>query len=472
MKLYRNAIILVVIVGLLAGAYVFAKNIKSQDDTTTGNDIIRIFDLDTTKMVELTLENNEGTFVFVRETVKEKDSEGKEVERKVWKIKSPDDLKINESNVNSIAINFATLIADKVVEENAADMSKYGLDKPVVLTVKMDDGTVKTLEIGNETPTKGGYYAKEKGNSKVYVIGSYTGQKLKATKNDIRDKALFGITSEDIIRLTMTRGETMVFSAKKTGDYDWTMLEPIQGNVNSSAIVPMLDAISQANVQEFIEENPLDLGKYGLLKPAYSFEFETSTGKNKLLFGYEKEKGSSIYAKLEDVNEVFTVSLGAFNFIDKPLKEIIEVFAYIVNINDVNKITVEMDGYTVNCELQTDKEDSDKDKFFVNGKDVSGLKDDKDSQYFRKYYQALIGVTLSDVEIGAEPSGTPEITFTYYLKKDPGVMKVEFVPKNERYYYVLRNGQYTGILVDKKKFDEPEGVRDMYKKLMDAMNQQ
>lgn len=469
MKLYRNAIILVVVLGLLIGVYAVVKNKKASNTQADNVDTIKIFDLDTDKMAEITLENKDGTFVFVRETVKEKEND-KEVERKVWKISSPRDLKIDESKVNSIAINFATLIADKVIEDNASDLAKYGLDKPVVVSVKMDDGTVKALEIGDETPTKGGYYVKENGSSKVYTIGSYTGEKLKVGKNDLRDKVLFTIKSEDIIGFSMERKGQIVFSSKKLGDVDWSMTSPIQGNVNTSALAPMLDAVAKASVMNFVEENAADLEKYGLTNPAYSFEIETSAGKNKLLLGSEKEKGKEIYAKLADNNEVFTISEESFNFLDKPLKEIIEVFAYIVNINDVNKIVVEMDGQTVTSDIQTDKDDKDKDKFSVNGKDVSGLKDDKDSQLFRKYYQALIGVTLSDIEIGADPSGKPEITFTYYLKKAPGTMKVEFIPKDDRYYYVMRNGQYTGILVEKKKFDEPEGIRVTYKKLAEAMN--
>jgi len=470
MKLYRNAVILAVIVGLLAGAYFYFKDKKQSSFTSDRGDIIRIFDLSTDKMTGMILENEDGTFVFEKETVKEKNDDGKEVERKVWVIKSPSDLKIDESRVNSIAINFSSLIADKIIEEEAADLAKYGLDKPVTVSVRMDDGTVKALEIGDKTPTGGAYYVKEKGGAKVYTIGSYTGERLKARKNDIRDKKLFSFASDDITGLSMHRGSSEIFAAEKTGEYEWTMLSPIQGNVNSSAVAPMLDAISQASVMNFIEENPADLGKYGLASPPYSFEFRTSAGKNKLLLGYEKEKNSEIYAKLADSNEVFTISLSSFTFLDKPLKEIIEVFAYIVNINDVDKITVEMDGYTAECKLETDKEDKDKDRFWVNGKEVTELKDDKDSQLFRKYYQALIGVTLSDVEVGAVPTGAPEITFTYYLKKEPGTMKVEFVPKDGSYYYVRRNGQYTGIIVAKKKFDEPEGVRDMYRKLTEALN--
>lgn len=467
MKLYRNAVILIVVVALLVGAYIFLKNKNAGGSTPDySTDTIKIFDLEQKDIKEITIEDQEGTFVFVREKVKEGDTE-----KDVWKVVKPEGFKADESQVNSIAINFSYLNADRLIEEDASDLSKYGLDKPSVTSAKMSDGKVYSIEIGDETPTKGGYYAKVKDSGKVYTISSYTGGKLKPGKNGLRLKALFSVKPEDINRFSMERKGAAVFTAEKKGEYDWDLTYPIQSKADVGALSPMLEAVSQASVLDFIEESPSDLGKYGLDKPNYVFEFETPAGKNKLFMGTEKEKGSQIYAKLGDSNEVFTISLNAFKFIDKPLKEIMEVFAYIVNIQDVERITVEMDGRTVNCVLQTDPEDRDKDKFFVDGKDVSGL-EENGSQLFRKYYQALIGVTLSEIEPEAQPSAPSEITFTYYLKKDPKVMKVEFVPKDERYYYVRRNGQYSGIVVEKKKFDQAEGVREMYKKLSEAMNKQ
>ncbi len=281
---------------------------------------------------------------------------------------------------------------------------------------------------------------------------------------------LFGVNTEDIINISMGRRGENIFSAEKVDEYNWTLTNPIKGEANSAAVNPMLEALSQTSIDEFVEENAKDLSRYGLDNPSYTLEFKTSTTEGSLLLGAEKEKGKTIYAKLADSNEVFTLSTGNFSFLDKPLKEIVSVFAYIVNIQDVSKITVEMDGYTVNCELETDKDDSDNDKFWVDGIPVEHLKDEKDKQYFRKYYQALIGVVLSDVEIGAVPEGEPEITFTYYLRKSPGIMKVEFIPKDDFYYYVLRNGEYSGILVSKKSFDDTDGVRDTYKQLREAMN--
>jgi len=458
MRLYRNAIILVVVLGLLVGAYVFINNRDENTDSSKSADIIKILDFDKDKVTEMTLENKDGKFVFAR---KDKD----------WVATSPADLKINSSAVDSIAINASSLVAEKLIEDNASDLAQYGLAQPsATVTFKLEDGSVKVIEVGDATPTGGAYYLKEKDNNKVYTIGSYTGEKLLSSKNDLKDKTLFFVKPEDVIGFTMEKGGGLVFSAKKLEAESWNLTSPIQGNADTAKLGPIIESVVASEVSNFEDENPSDLDKYGLKNPQYSLEVETANSKTKILIGYEKVKGSELYAKLSDSNEVFTLSETSLNFIDKPLKEIIEVFAYIVNIQDVNKIEVEMDGKTVNCDIQTDKDDKDKDKFVVDGIDVSNVKDDKDSQLFRKYYQALIGVTMSEVEPGATPSGNAEITFTYSLKKDPGTMKVEFIPKNDNYYYVKRNGVYTGILVAKSKFDEPEGVRDTYKKLVEGMN--
>ena len=459
MKLYRNAIILVIIFALLFGVYAVVKNIKKDDDPTDKNAYEKIIDLDTTEMQELTIEKTGEKLIFVKN---ENDNE--------WKLQYPEGIQYDPSKLSSAAINFSSVFIEKVIEENASDLSQYGLDKPIIVTAKMKDGKVETLEIGSPTPTKGAYYVKKKDDNKVYTTDTYTIDKVIVSKNDIRDLALFKITSDEITHISMERQGKVVFKADYNSESkNWTLTNPIKGNANISALAPMLDAITQSQITTFVEENAADLEKYGLTKPSYVLEFETVDGKNRMLMGKEDTENSQIYVMLEGNNEVFTISTQPYTFLDKPIEEIVEVFAYITNIWDVNKIDVEMDGNKLNLELQTDPDkDNEKDKFFVNGKDAT-MKDENDRQPFRAYYQALIGVTLSEVEPTAQPTGEAEITFTYYLKTDPKVMKVEFIPKDDRYYYVKRNGEYSGILVDKKKFDEPEGVRDSYNKLMAAL---
>jgi len=456
-KLYKNAIILVVVVAVLVGAYAVVSYIKSQE-TTERKTYDKIIDLSSLDMKELIIEREDEKLVFVKD---ENDNE--------WKLQHPENIKYNPSKLSSAAINFSSVFADKLIEENATDLSKYGLDKPVIVTAKMKDGREEGLEIGNLTPTGGAYYVKKKGENTVYITDTYTIDKVKLTVNDIRETVLFNVTSEDFKGLSMSRKGQLVFRAKYEGE-KWVLTEPIKGNANTAAIYPMLEAITSTEINTIVEQDPQDLKKYGLESPAYELEFETVDGTTRMLLGKEDTENSLIYMMIDGIDEVYKISSASYTFLDKPIEEIVEAFAYIVNIWDVERIEVEMDGYKLDLKLETDPDkDTDKDKFYVNGKDAS-MKDENGKQPFRSYYQALIGITLNSVEPNAQPTGEPEITFTYYLKVEPKVMKVEFIPKDDRFYYVVRNGEYSGLVVDKKKFDQADGVRETYKKLMAALN--
>jgi len=489
MKLYRNAIILTLVLAILVGAYVFLRsreNAGNDGNIQTDSNTISILELEKDKITEITLENESGRMVFVKTLVeKEKTEEDKEDEddkedkddagdkkeveyEEVWVASEPEGMKINQSKIGSITYAVSSLDATKLIEENASDLAQYGLDKPATISVKLENNEVKTVEIGNRTPSDSGYYVKLKGESKVYVISSYDGGLLRSKYNDVRDKTLFTETADDITEFSLERGGKTAFKTKKTGENEWKLTEPIEASVKSGSIETILQSFMGTNASEFVERDASDLSKYGLDSPKYAIGLGSSKGTTTILLGNEKTKGSEIYAKFADSNEVFVLYESALNFIDKPLKEVVDVFAYITNISDVEKIVVEMDGQTVVSEIKTDPEDSDNDKFYVNGRDVSDVRDSSDSQLFRKYYQGLIGITMSELDIGAVPQGEPEITFTYYRKKDPKEVKVEFIPRDDIYYYVVRNGQYTNIIVAKDKFDAPDGPRQTYKNLMEA----
>ncbi|MCX8129097.1 MAG: DUF4340 domain-containing protein [Clostridia bacterium] len=467
MKLYRNAIILVVVLGLLIGAYVILKNKEGSSDTaqagTTETKEIEIINIGSEKAKEITIEGKDGKLVLEK-----KDKE--------WVLVQAGDIKTDKTLLEGLVSDAASLKADKVVEEKAADLSKYGLSSPsVIVSVKAGDGTVKVFELGNQTPLKDGYYVRLKDSDKVYTIGSYTGDKFLKPKNSIRDKKLFQGTVEDITAFSMEKAGKVVFASKKAGDEkspEWKLTAPIEGNADENGLGPMMEATINATISDFVEDNAADLDKYGLKNPTYALELETTKGgKTKVLLGKLDNETGSFYARLDGKNSVFSIQSSLFNFLDKPLKEVVEIFVYMTSIWDVKQIVVDIDGQTTVCDVQASAEgkEKDTDKFTVNGKDAS-MKDENDEQPFRKYYQALIGIEFDELETGKVPLGKPEITITYHLKKEPGVMKVEFIPKDDKSYYVFRNGKYTNLVVAKKTFDEPEGVRDSYKKLMEAIN--
>lgn len=464
MKLYRNAVILVIIVALMGTAYYFvnkSKSVGSGTDTTTTTESIKLMDFTSDKIASVTINSSEGTMVIV------KDGTG-------WKLSSPTGIKADPSKLSGIVINSASVIAEKVIEENASDLAQYGLDKPVVINVKLNDGSEKTLELGSQTPTKEAYYVRMKDTTKVYTLGSYTAEQFLLKKKDIKDKALLALKPEDIIALSMDRNGQNLFKAAKLNETDWSLSAPVQGSANATALGAMLTAVTTVTASEFEDGDAPNLADYGLDNPPYVFDFATSSAKYKLLLGKEKVKGSQIYAKLDGSNDVFTLDETPLNFLDKPLKEILDVFAYIVNIDQVNKIELTMDGKTTTLGLDVykgadGKSDPDKDKFTVDGKDASGKNAD-DKQPFRDFYQAMIGISLDEIDMTGVPSGTPEVSIKYFLKSSPGTMQVDFVSKDANYYYVMRNGKYANIMVSKNKKDFGVlGMKESYKTLVDFL---
>lgn len=464
MKLYRNAIILVVVAALLVGAYFFISSRKTTDNNTNNtSDIVKFSDYTSDQIESVKLENADGTFVIVK-----KDDN--------WTLSTPTDIAADSSVLSSIVINASSISVDKLIEGDAKDLSVYGLDKPnVVVTVKPKEGDEIVIDIGSKTPTNSGYYAKLHNENNVYILSSYTGDRLCTDKNGLRTTSLYTVTADKINKVTFERNGKNVFSAElndKTST--WDMLHPIKGSVNSSAISPMLEALAGVNVKEFVEDNTNNLSAYGLDKPSYMLEFSTTdSGSYKISLGKEKTKDSEMYALISGYDEVFTIDSSAFTFLDKPIEEIAEVFAYIVNIKDVKTVDLTMDGktthMTIDCYVDADgKTDTSKDKFTVNGIDASGKNEDG-KQPFRNFYQALIGVSLDKVDPDANPTLTnPEITINYTLKE--GSMKVEYVSKDDKYYYVFRNGEYAGILTKKNKVEYGvQGLRNELKNLMEFL---
>ena len=212
MKFYRNAVILVIIVALLTGAYFLVRNNKVNQQDVQTKQYEKLSDYLSTDLESVTLENKSGTFVIVK-----KDGD--------WALSVPSDLRYDSSVLSSIVVNSASIIADKVVEESAEDFSIYGLDDPAVATIKAKDGTSVTVEIGNQTPTGGGYYAKLKDRSKVCVISKYTGDKLLSGRNDIRTKQLFDMKTDDIKKFGLNKKDGMSsFPRRQTINGTWSHL--------------------------------------------------------------------------------------------------------------------------------------------------------------------------------------------------------------------------------------------------------
>ena len=111
---------------------------------------------------------SEATFVFESDAgiitsieIKPADGETVKVERNAdnaWAVTLPFEIEADQGLVEAAASQITALtVLDKV----EADLDILGLDSPqYVITVKFEDGTQHTLEVGDNTPTNKGYYVR------------------------------------------------------------------------------------------------------------------------------------------------------------------------------------------------------------------------------------------------------------------------------------------------------------------------
>jgi hypothetical protein len=185
--------------------------------------------------------------------------------------------------------------------------------------------------------------------------------------------------------------------------------------------------------------------------------------------GKKDEKNSTFYGMLDGGKEVFSEDANSLSFVDiKPI-ELCETLVYCPTIYDVSETVVSIDGKTITLKIQSDSAKPEDDKFRIDGIDVmnKGATDKDGVEAFKNYYRSLVGLTYNDIELlDHKPAGTPEITITYTLEKAPGKMVVEFIPKDDRNYYIIKNGEYSGMIIRKSVFDQADGARKNYESLM------
>lgn len=461
MKLFRNAIILVVVLVLLVGAYFLISNKKAANpdttDESTATTDIYVIKAEQEQIILLEFDNRKGLF-----TLKKKD--------KAWTMEPASEFPIDNLIAEASATDMSAVIATKVIEENATDLAKYGLDTPTTVKIGLVDGSTQQLEVGLISPTNDGIYVKKKGEPKVYLISTYYLDKLNLSSGHFAKKDILPVEAATLKNFSYEKNGEMQFAVSINSESEMKITAPLKEEAEAAKIAPMLEAVVQLAIKDVIENNPTDLAKYGLDKPAYSIEYGDGSTTKKILFGKYLEKGTIVYAKFPEGKSIFTIDVTPLTFLDTKFSDVLNPFIYLPNINDVNKIDLFIDGKTIVSDITTVKDKSEDDKFKVDGKDAN-MEDANGKSLFRAFYSSMIGITMNKYEPEAKPAGTPEITIKYYMKPDSKAVTVDFISKDSNYYYAMKDGVYTNRVVLKSKLNEAEGIRETYKALKKAIDE-
>jgi hypothetical protein len=167
-----------------------------------------------------------------------------------WKILKPTQAKADTGLMEGLVgrLQSAQMKSLVTTDATAADLKKYGLDKPAA-TVTLDAGSSRaTLQIGAKTADNT-YYARDALKSSVVTIDGTLAENLKKDGvEQYRRKDLFEFRPYSTNRLEITRGDqTLVFEmTKPQGDAPgkWRRISPNPGDVDREKFEGFLGKLS------------------------------------------------------------------------------------------------------------------------------------------------------------------------------------------------------------------------------------
>jgi hypothetical protein len=134
-----------------------------------------------------------------------------------WRIARPIAARADSAAIEGLLTRLSSTFMQKIVEPEAANVSKYGLDRPALTASVTGGGQTATLAIGRTE--EGARFARDSGRREVFTVEETLFTELAKDAPDYRRKDLFDARSFTANRIEIRRGaETMAFDKSGAGE--------------------------------------------------------------------------------------------------------------------------------------------------------------------------------------------------------------------------------------------------------------
>jgi hypothetical protein len=224
-----------------------------------------------------------------------------------------------DDKVNDLLAQVTNAHIEEFVAEDKGDLHAYGLSEPrgSLTLYGGDDKQGRTLQIGSVAEKiKDSVYVRYLPRHGVYALTKKAEDILKTQPNDLRDRHLVRIDTDNLDRLNIEgSGQPKIVLARK--DQAWTIASRKNEPANSDEVRRLLDTLNEVQVTRFVADTATELPKYGLDQPQLQLTFssfasentaETAAGEHPFLtLAFGKSEGNEVYARVGE--EPFVVAV-------------------------------------------------------------------------------------------------------------------------------------------------------------------
>ena len=326
---YRGLLAAVVVLAALGGAAWWSEKKEKADAGKPPSDaapkILSIPD-DQFKQIQLIKKAGETTTVSR--------ADGK------WQIVQPKPLGADQDSVGSLVSSLSSLASDRVIDDKPSDFAIYGLTSPSEqVTITRKDGKVRTLLVGNDTPTGAGAYAKVDNDPRVFTIASYVKTSLDKTSKDLRDKRLLTFNSDKLTRVDLTaKGSSVEFG--KNNQNEWQILKPRPLRADGLQVDDLVRKLKDAKMDTTGSEEDAKKAIAGFSTGTRVAVAAVTDATGTQQIEVRKDKDKNYYARSSVVEGIYKVTGDVGDGLDKGIDDFRNKKLFDFGWNDPNKLEI------------------------------------------------------------------------------------------------------------------------------------
>jgi hypothetical protein len=267
-QFWKTGVVLLVVAGLFA--YIWFVDRKKEPAGETKKETI--LTVDKAKAKEISIEaTGQDTIRLVKEGTS-------------WKVTSPFEAPADDSAVSSMLTSLEKLEADEVVVEKATDVAQYGLKSPKrkVSVVVEGEAQPRVVEFGDQSPGGSAVYARTPSSPRVFTVATWVEGSFDKKPFDLRDRDLLHIKRDDVRTLEVT-GPEGDYALTRTDTGDWSITKPLTTRAGRWAVDGLLGTLENLRMEQVVEEQAKDLGRYGLGRPSRTVHLVLKDGTSRTL---------------------------------------------------------------------------------------------------------------------------------------------------------------------------------------------
>lgn len=457
MRMYKAVIISVVVLAVGIAGFFIVREIVER------NTPAKIYDLNTVitsfrsdDITELTI-YNDGIMMPMQlrsETVYDSDNNKKIIE--AWYLINEENTKLSQSIVDGIVIASSNLAAAEVIESEVEDLSKYGIDGSYYVEGRTEKGEGYKIILGSILYNREGYYAMLEGDTTVFSIPIYSANQLYASRAELLDLNIFQGSLNEVQSFSLNKDQELQFTVESDPNTDivWIITHPVISKADITNADEMINNLLDLSREEYVDVNPEDLSVYGLVDPDYSVTININEIDYTMHIGREDIISNTFYARMNEEEEVFTIDASTMTFLDNEAIDMVYLIPYIPRLTVVKSVDINignLDNLLLEIEFVAEQNLMD---YKFNGTQINMVLGVQTWGSF--FFQQMLYMPVIDLEPGWEINGEPygSLTFTY---TDEVFETIEYYERDAESVYYVRNGGYTGLVVDKTNIIEGMG---------------